>query len=97
MTSREDLAARGYLIVKSRAAALRKNPAQPSASAAPDSFSRQVETRVADPAATAAAIIAAGKKARGETDSAPASSRGAKPLTLADQIVAASRKRRGED
>jgi hypothetical protein len=51
----------------------------------------QAEPAVADPAATAKAILAAGHTARTGGTAMP------KPTGIAEQILAAGRKRRGED
>ena len=63
----------------------------PASSAGIDTSARQYETQVANPAATAAAIIAAGRRARGETDD-----KALTPSGIAGQIIQAGRKARGE-
>jgi hypothetical protein len=101
-SSREELAAQGFLLLASRTAARRererkeKQERSAPATATVDIGTRQFQTRVANPAATAEAIVAAGRKRRGEVDAATPSSSARPATTLAEQIVAAGRKRRGE-
>ena len=105
--SRQELAAEGRLIIFQRMAAWRERekktkqqrsaPASAGSPAGTDTSAHQFETRVSNPAATAAAIVAAGRKARGEVDATPSPTSSARPAAnLAEQIVAAGRKARGE-
>jgi len=104
--TREEYAAEGFLIVARMSAERRERerkekqersaPASIRSSAGIDTNSRQYETRVADPAATAAAIIEAGRRRRGEIDDTTPSPSARPAATLAEQIIDAGRRRRGE-
>jgi hypothetical protein len=77
-------------------AAREREKARPTPASAPptsgiDTSAHQFETRVASPTATAAAIIAAGRRRRGETDNTAST-----PSGIAGEIIRAGQRVRGE-